>query len=289
MKNSKLILGTVQMGLSYGINNTIGKPTTNQAHEILMKAHNSQIGFLDTAEAYGNAHQIIGDFHRKNVKTTFEVITKISDTLIVNIQDKVSQYLIELCVDHLFCLMFHSFNAYIQNKKIIPTLMQMKGLGKIQHIGVSIYNNNEFEQVINDQNIDLIQLPFNILDNNYLRGELIAEAKRKNKIIHTRSAFLQGLFFKNPSDKEPIVVALNTQLKQIKKLTDEYKIPVTALALGYCMYQNNIDNILIGVDSIEQLKINLETQNYTISESIIRKIDNIRTDNIDLLNPSLWN
>ena len=33
--NSKLILGTVQFGLNYGINNTIGKMSENKVFELL--------------------------------------------------------------------------------------------------------------------------------------------------------------------------------------------------------------------------------------------------------------
>ncbi len=37
--NSKLILGTVQFGLRYGINNTIGKLTEDQVFELLETAY----------------------------------------------------------------------------------------------------------------------------------------------------------------------------------------------------------------------------------------------------------
>ena len=66
--SNKLILGTVQFGLKYGINNTIGKPKKNEVLNLLKFAYNSGIRVLDTAEAYGNAHQLIGNYHKKQDK-----------------------------------------------------------------------------------------------------------------------------------------------------------------------------------------------------------------------------
>ena len=61
--NSKLILGTVQFGLNYGINNTIGMMSEDKVFELLENAYDLGITTLDTAEAYGNAHSVISNFH----------------------------------------------------------------------------------------------------------------------------------------------------------------------------------------------------------------------------------
>ena len=53
----KLVLGTVQFGLNYGINNQQGKPSYSSVKSILDKAYTSGITLLDTAEAYGDAQE----------------------------------------------------------------------------------------------------------------------------------------------------------------------------------------------------------------------------------------
>ena len=63
---NKLILGTVQFGLEYGINNLKGKPDKKTVFEILSYANNKGIKYLDTAELYGDAHNLIGEFHKSN-------------------------------------------------------------------------------------------------------------------------------------------------------------------------------------------------------------------------------
>src|ERR1700750_1949619 len=127
MRISKLILGTVQFGISYGINNTNGKPSAEKVDEILLKAHKSGIRLLDTAEVYGNAHEIIGRFHQTHPDNIFEVITKIpSDSIPENISEKLEQYLNELHIKRLHTLMFHSFMGYNKNRNTIPVIKKLK-------------------------------------------------------------------------------------------------------------------------------------------------------------------
>lgn len=285
----KLILGTVQFGLDYGINNSVGKVPIDESQKILCKAFQEGIRVIDTAEVYGNAHQVIGDFHRANPDMKFSIITKVSPSdNLSSVEDKINQYLVELNVNILEGFMFHSFQSYLDHKVILPKLLKLKDNGLIKHLGVSVYTNNEFEALIKDDGIDLIQLPFNLLDNYFLRGELMLEAKRKGKTIHTRSAFLQGLFFKNPIDKLPIVQALQPQLLKIHEIAKECEVSVASLALNYCLQQSNIDYVLIGVDSLKQLEVNLNALNFKIDKKIINIINQIYTEDTDLLNPSLW-
>jgi len=65
-KISQLTLGTVQLGLQYGIANKDGKPTAENAQSLLQTALNLGINSFDTAASYGNCENLIGDsFNRK--------------------------------------------------------------------------------------------------------------------------------------------------------------------------------------------------------------------------------
>lgn len=278
------------MGLSYGINNIKGKIKVSESHEIFKMAFESGIRLLDSAETYGNAHQIIGNFHTLYPEYRFNVITKVPPLdKIENIEAKIEQYLQELNVNELECIMFHSFQSYKNNINLIPRLENLKEKGQIKQIGVSIYTNEELKELIDDNNIDVIQLPFNLLDNFSVRGKLLNEAKSKGIIIHTRSAFLQGLFFKNPLEESSIVKPLKNQLIEINNLAQKAGVPIGTLALSYCIGQSCIDQVLIGIDSKDQLQFNLDAVGHQISDAIIKSINQIKTTNKDLLNPSLWN
>ncbi|MCK8141473.1 aldo/keto reductase [Flavobacterium sp. I-SCBP12n] len=289
MDSNKIVLGTVQFGLEYGINNNSGKPSQEQVNEILTYAFDSGIHFLDSAEAYGNAHEVIGNFHRSNPEKVFNVITKLPHVIDDSLESKIDLYIDQLAVSQLHALLFHSFDTYKENQFFIEKLKHFKDLGKIKHIGVSIYTNDQFKEVIEDINVDIIQLPFNLFDNIYQRGDLLKLAKSKNKIIHTRSAFLQGLFFLSTDSGNKIAESLSEPLNAIHNLSKQTGVSIQNIALDYCLKQKNIDSVLIGVDNIEQLKLNLNYSGPFLNESEKSIIDTIIINNVDLLNPSLWN
>lgn len=286
---SKIILGTVQMGLDYGINNNFGKISLEESHQILLRAYLSGITTLDTAEAYGNSHKVIGDFHRFHPNRKFQIVTKVPHNIEVNsIEDKVKVYLEDLEVDCLDVLMFHSFDSFINSPKAIEILIGLKLKGYINNIGVSVYTNSQMEYLLGKDDITVVQLPFNLLDNYSVRGDLLEELKLKGKIIHSRSAFLQGLFFKKSSDENKIVQKLQSELETLNKLIIQSNCTMEELALSYCLFQKNIDNVIIGVDSLDHLNSNIKASSYNIDDNTIKKINSIKIKDVDLLNPSLW-
>src|SRR3989337_3947481 len=58
---SKLVLGTTQFGMDYGIKNVRGKIPKEELSKILTTAHSYKITTLDTAYTYGDAEKIIGE------------------------------------------------------------------------------------------------------------------------------------------------------------------------------------------------------------------------------------
>jgi len=283
-----MILGTVQFGLNYGINNIHGKVSLQDSFKILECAFNNGVEILDSAESYGNAHEVIGMFHVENPNKIFRIITKLPNEINHDIFEKVDEYLNELCVTQLETLMFHSYKSYNENIGNIESLKKLKSQNKIKSIGVSVYTNEEIEDVILNKDIDIIQLPFNLFDNINLRNDVLEKAKSKGKIIHTRSALLQGLFFKDNKDSNEIVQNLKNELTLLSEISKRDNASIAELALSYCLVQKKIDNILVGVDSVDQLVLNLKSMNYKLKQKSIESINTIKVENIDLLNPSLW-
>ena len=284
---SKLILGTVQFGLKYGINNLQGKPDNEAVFEILSYAYENGIRHLDTAELYGNAHELIGEFHKINPSNKFQVTTKFPHDFEDNLDNKIDRYLAQLNVDYLNAILFHSFESYKKHKEQLKNIIKHKNKS-IKNIGISIYSNEQMNEVIDDINIDIIQLPFNLFDNLNLRGELLIKAKDKNKTIHTRSAFLQGLFFMKKDNPNSTRIKLENELNIVEKISLKSSIPIGSIALNYCLVQANIDGVLIGVDSLQQLKENIAFAENKIPNQYLDEINTIRINNVELLNPSMW-
>ncbi|WP_026751212.1 aldo/keto reductase [Sediminibacterium sp. C3] len=285
----KLILGTAQMGLNYGVNNRVGKISNDESCKILIKADSLGITILDTAEAYGDAHQVIGLFHRKHPNCRFKIITKMPHSIEYNsVQSRVESYLACIGVDALEVLMFHSFESFLNNPRVLEVLIDMKSKGYIKNIGVSVYTNDHLEYLLNEDEISVIQLPFNLLDNLSIRGSLMEQLKAKGKTIHSRSAFLQGLFFKNTIEENKIVYKLHKHLDYLLQISNQLSCSIEELALSYCIQQPSIDHVIIGVDSVNQLEANFKASTYILKQDIKQIIDNIKVQDRNLLNPSLW-
>ena len=218
MKCNKLILGTVQFGLNYGINNTQGKPEKEAVFEILYSAYEKGIRYLDTAELYGNAHDLIGEFHKLNPTIKFEIITKFPHDFNDSLGHKINIYLDQLNVENLHAILFHSFDSYLKHKEQLGDIVKLKRT-KFKYLGVSVYTNEQMNEVLDNINIDIIQIPFNLFDNLNLKGQLLQKAKAKNKIIHTRSAFLQGLFFMEKDNPNNIRIKLENELGLINDIS----------------------------------------------------------------------
>lgn len=288
----KIILGTVQFGLNYGIHNSGGKPSFNVVNDILTRAYENNIRLLDSAEAYGDAHEIIGAFHKKST-FRFDVVTKYSANrkdLPEDIEKRILKDLEILHINSLYAYMFHSFTDFETHyKQFEPHINRLKETGHVKKFGVSVYTNEEFEKLIGYGGIDIVQLPFNLLDNNFQRGVLIKKAKQKGIEVHTRSAFLQGLFFKEASELPDKFSSLVPYLEKINTISSKSGIALSELALQYCVCQDTIDHVLIGVDNVSQLDKNIEALLHDIPVEVLRDIDSVKVENLKMLNPSNWN
>ena len=290
-RTDKLILGTVQFGLPYGINNPSGMPDYNEVSAILTLAHESGITLLDTAEAYGVSQEVIGRYHNEQ-PFRFEVITKFDhrkDLISQDITERVETDLSILSVKQLYAYMFHSFADY--KNYSIPFESQLTSLqkrGVIQKVGVSIYTNEEMAQVIEKGNVQLIQLPFNLLDNFAQRGQLIRKAKERGIEVHTRSVFLQGLFFMEDNTLPSKLAPLSPYLKALRNMAGSLGTSIQALALNYAVQSIGIDKVLIGTEKRHQLEANISALNQFIHPSLMKEIDELVVASPELLNPVNW-
>lgn len=286
---SKIILGTAQFGLNYGINNTIGKPDYKQVESILDYAYNNKINFLDTAEAYGNSHEIIGFYHA-NSDNKFEVTTKFSADrrdLPEKISDRIKYHLKTMNIDSIYCYMFHSYDDFKNYFDLFKLeLLELKCKGFIKKIGVSLHSNHDINDVLKYNDIQLIQLPFNLLDNMSKRKKVFIKANKNGVEIHTRSVFLQGLFFKDIDNIHNELSELKKYLLELKKLV--CKDEMNNLALNYAYSNKYIDAILLGVDDVNQLKNNINCINNKKFSDFSSNIDCIEVEEENLLNPANW-
>lgn len=286
-QTNKLILGTVQFGLPYGINNPNGKLISEaEVYRILQRAISYGINVLDTAAGYGASESRIGRFQRD--QQLFKIITKFSKTESENWEKSLQNSLERMNMNIVDTVMFHSYQAFLENKKNLSEIVESAKGRLFKKMGVSVYNNEELSGLKEVEEVDVVQLPFNLLDNEHQRGEILKELKNSGKEIHTRSCFLQGLFFMEEKNIPEILEPLKPWVKQIKNIAKENNIEPGHLALQYALNKNYIDSVLFGIDSLKQLDQNIRWATQKLPQEIHLEIDKIKVPDPKLLNPSQW-
>ena len=286
---TKLALGTVQFGMDYGINSGI-KVEQNEVLKIVNLARKSGITLIDTAQLYGSSEKVLG-----NVNTVdFDIVTK-SRAFEQDIINENEANLVINDLDHslkllkqksLYAFLVHHGEDLLKpgGEMIFNKLQILKEQGLVKKIGFSAYIDNQLIKIIERFDIDIIQLPMNILDNRLINNGLLNKLYSRGIEIHTRSVFLQGLLLMD-MDKRPKYFDRWSSLWKFwyEWLTDNKLSPLEA-SIRYMISKPEISRVLVGVDNKEQLKniINASDGNVpTIPEEL-------KTDDPDLLNPGNW-
>lgn len=294
MKNllHKLALGTAQLGLDYGINNQAGKPDREKALGILAFAYANGIKVYDTAYAYGDAEEILGEFLKsQSRRDEIKIITKLNpETLNAEqIANSLKQSLSRLKVDQLDGLLLHS-PEHLRNEKIIKALDGLKMQGLTKNIGVSIYEPDDAIYAAGLKEIDYIQAPYNIFDQRLDQADFFRLTKKNGKTVFARSAFLQGLFFM-PEEKIPAGLAeAKNYLKKLDKIIAKYGLTRQQAALLFSLNNENIDYAVIGVDNTEQLSeyINI-AKHVIIFEDCLKELkQEFKNTDKKIITPYLW-
>ncbi|WP_060522700.1 aldo/keto reductase [Nonlabens sp. MIC269] len=274
-KRSKIALGTVQFGLDYGISNKEGKPNQKSVQEIITFAKNTGIELIDTASAYGNAEAVLGN----EDLSSFKIVSKfLPENGMNNIPDSLRKSLSQLKVNRLYGYLAHRANSVSLNDWEI--LKAYKNDGKIEKIGFSYQSVDEVERTLKSGFIpDLVQIPFNYFDNRF--EAICLKLKEYNVEIHSRSTFLQGLFFMS-------ITELTNSFQEVQDLILElqkrFRDQLAGQLLNYVVNQEFIDYVVIGVQNKSQLETNLQSLNQALKLS---KLDRNISGNV--LNPALWN
>lgn len=274
---SKLVLGTVQFGLQYGINSA-GRPDVEMVKKILQTAANNGINTLDTSSAYGNSEKILGESFGGN---SFKIVSKYPKG-IESVEVKFENSLDHLRIKQLYGYLLHHFEVYRNNPSVWEDLLKLKEDGKVRKIGFSLYTPEELELILNNGvRFDLLQFPYNIFDRKF--EPYLKELHDKGVEIHVRSTFLQGLFFKDRDNLPEKLQPMKRYLLELDAYAKETGLSISELALNYNFQNPYLDGILIGVDNVQQLLTNI----HSIKET---KVDlDIEVKEQELLNPVNWN
>ena len=271
----KIGLGTVQFGMSYGISNTSGQTSGEEVRKILRMAEDFGINLLDSASGYGTAEEVLGE----NDLKFFDLVSKyLPPTVGEEISDQLHKSLKNFQKSSIYGYLAHRPLDLLGNPEQWEELLSFQELGKVEKIGYSLNDPSELEALLDAKMVpDLVQVPFNYFDRRF-ETHLIA-LKELGVEVHTRSTFLQGLFFMESEFLEDHFDDVKWELKNLQDLSGS----LAGSLLNFVLEKPFIDKVIMGVENCHQLEHNLNNLKKAVA---LPKLEKQVSDNI--LKPSQW-
>lgn len=255
---SELALGTVQFGLDYGITNSNGEISDLTMSQMLEIADTRGIQLFDTAADYGISQLRLGQFSQPQSKRRY--VTKFSlpqDGREPTPGNTYVNSMTELNVDVLHGLLFHKLEDLSDSRfsQVLRILREGRESGKVSRIGVSVYNSEDLHVALDVfPDLDIIQLPANILALDLLNSTEISDLVANGVEIHVRSVFLQGLLLSDPVTLPDYFAPLKPALLEIHNHAQRQNISVLGLLLSQMRDHPNISSVLVGATTVSELE-----------------------------------
>ena len=292
-------LGTVQLGMDYGLGDNTAKPTKEYAFQILDRAVEHGVNVLDTANNYGTSEEVIGEWLKMKSKEERPiVITKIGpfdhsspDALRQDVMSQVEGCRKALGQDTLDVLMIHDFDDYDKDPVIMSELFaEMKAQGIIKKSGISTYSYHDYHKVAKS-GFDTVQIALNVFDWQRINDGGIQALADAGMVIFARSVFLQGLVFFTPEKLAPEMSFCIPYINEYRRLCEKFKLSPSTLALSFALSVKGVSSVTLGCQTPEQIDSNCETLEKTrqLTNEEMSELHDAFTD-IDprVINPKLW-
>jgi aryl-alcohol dehydrogenase-like predicted oxidoreductase len=290
-----LVLGTAQLGMPYGIGNKDGQPDQERANDIIMEAWERGIRQFDTAQGYGVSEHVLGKaFNRLGYSEEALVISKF-DPNVDHLDAKamiqaLNKSLERLRVPALFGMMLHREDMLsLWNNGLGKILKGFVASGKVKHTGVSLYSPHKALDALDMEDIDMLQVPVNILDRRFEKAGVFELAVERTKRVYLRSVFLQGLILMG-SEKIPEQMRFTRPvIEEIEALAHQMGLERDELALGYIRQKMPRAFVIFGAESPEQVRRSIECWEKNVQQDIVSSVEE-RFTNVEqvIIRPDLW-
>ncbi len=287
----RLGIGTAQFGLNYGIANHYGQVSRDQAVQIISLARQNGIDTIDTAISYGSSETCLGNIGTKD----FRVITKLPripeacPNVTTWVLEQVKNSLQRLGLTSVYGLILHRTMDLKEpnGKQLAFALKSLKDSGMCSKLGISIYSPSELDAVFSSCPIDLVQAPFNILDQRLARSGWLKRLHDNGVEIHARSIFLQGLLLLPKLDIPSKFARWGNIWEMWHDWQFQQKISPIEACLSCPLAFHEIDRVIIGVDTAAHLEQIIKAEGKILASQI--NLPNFKCEDERLINPSNWN
>jgi len=257
---TKLALGTAQFGLDYGVSNAGGRVDAESVDRILGLAARHNLEILDTAQGYGDSQAVLGRALPRDHE--FRIVTKTPGWLGKPPKDA-GQRVIDALEesrrllnnpDRLSLLAHHADDLVAAGgDDIVAALHELKRIGQIDALGVSVYDRRQIDAVMELFKPDIVQIPLNLFDQRLIADGTLEELRRRDIEVHVRSCFLQGLILMPEKALPETLKAAAPAIKRLVAFTLEHGMSRLQAAISYLHSLSGIDHIIIGVTRAAEL------------------------------------
>ena len=266
MEVSEIAFGGVEIGFPYGIGMETHDqlPSEEEAVALLRAALDQGINLFDTARLYGRSEHLMGRAFQ-NQRDRVIICTKCTHlqpedeplptkAQIHNIAEKsMRESLVALGTDYVDVYMVHDASPeIIEHQDVIETFCQYKKRGLTRAIGVSIYSVADAQRAIAGGIWDVIQLPFNLMEQR--QGVVFPLAQRCGVGIMVRSALFRGILTERGRHLHPQLKAVQEHRRRFDTLLSEAAPTLSQLATRFVLSHPEVSSVLVGMERSEYLE-----------------------------------
>ena len=299
---STLSLGTVELGLDYGVRAPgEGRPSHEEGIRIVHGALDAGINFIDTARVYGDSERVLGKAlrdRRDGVVLATKVMLKDADgsmprgdDLRQRMIEGLETSLLELNTDHVDVWQIHSLDS--DTLKSLPDLAvafdDARRSGKARYAGCSVYGDRIPQEVLDADFFDVIQVPFSVFDQR-LSDSFFPRAAARNVGIVTRSVLLKGALTESAEHLPDHLSQLRDRSREFRRLVSEAALGLTPaqVAIAFAAAQGAVSSVLVGIRDVEEVRENVRAVEQPLPEALLETLRELGLDDPDLLNPGTW-
>jgi aryl-alcohol dehydrogenase-like predicted oxidoreductase len=271
---SAIALGTVELGLDYGIQapGHSGRPAVEEAIRLVHMALDAGINFIDTARVYGTSEEILGQAlkgRRDEVVLATKVLTQatggvplMGDDLRRQMLGSLGQSLSALQTDHVDIWQIHSVDHKLLSEAevVAEVFDKVRASGQVRFVGGSFYGAELPLQALAYNLFDVMQITYSVLDQR-LVDKFFPLATEANIGIVARSVLLKGVLTERAEHLPGHLHELRLRSRSFRELIAAGKSGATPaqVAIAFALAQPAIHAVLIGVSSEQELRSNLHS------------------------------
>lgn len=300
---SALALGTVELGMDYGIAapGHFGRPGEEEAIRIVHAALDAGINLIDTARAYGESEAVLGKaLHGRRDQVV--LATKVAlhqpdgslptgDALQRHMLSTLETSLRLLQSDYVDIWQLHLVDEAVlaQRETIAAGFAEARRSGKVRYTGGSFYGAATPAAALAFDLFDVMQVTYSVLDQR-LADRVFPLAQAKGVGIIVRSVLLKGALTERADHLPDHLEPLRARSRHFRQLVAESGLNLSPAqaALAFALAHPQIGAVLVGVRTLLELHDDLAAVTAQLPPGLLDQLARLRLDDEELLNPGTW-